>query len=64
MTKLLTPTEVAERLKLCRATVYTRIRQGEIPALTLAQYTSRPVYRIDEAELERWLSDARVQPRQ
>jgi excisionase family DNA binding protein len=63
VTKLLTPAEVAERLNICRATVYARIRAGELPALTLAQFTSRPVYRIDEHELERWLNDARVQPR-
>jgi excisionase family DNA binding protein len=55
MTKLLTPAEVAERLGVCRATVYTRIREGDLPALTLAQFTSRPVYRIDESELQRWL---------
>jgi excisionase family DNA binding protein len=63
VTKLLTPAEVAERLNVCRATVYAKIRTGSLPALTLAQFTERPVYRIDEAELERWLYDAHVQPK-
>jgi len=62
VSKLLTPADVAERLNVCRATVYARIRAGDLPALTLAQFTSRPVYRVDAGELDAWLDAAHVKP--
>ena len=51
--RLLSVTEVAERLGVSRRTVPRKIATGEIPALQLGGKHS-PI-RVDERELERWL---------
>ncbi len=50
-TSLLTPQEVAERLRLRRSTVWRYIREGRIKAIKLNQRT----YRIFEKDLNRFL---------
>ena len=52
--RLLTVNEVAQRLRVSRATVYRMIRTGKVPALQLG--TMGASLRVDEAELEQWLN--------
>jgi predicted site-specific integrase-resolvase len=49
MTKLLTPAEVAK-------TVTKWIRQGYLPARNLSAGKQRATWRIDGAELARWIA--------
>jgi excisionase family DNA binding protein len=51
--RLLTVSDVAERLGVSRRTVERKIKLGEIPALQLGGNWS-PI-RVDERELEEWL---------
>lgn len=56
--RLLTPTEVAERLRVGRATVYRLIQAGEIPAVRLN--ARQGPLRVAEDELGDWLAERRV----
>jgi excisionase family DNA binding protein len=49
--KLLTPKQVAERLGVCRASVWRYIRKGKLKAI---KYTARN-FRIEELELKKFL---------
>jgi excisionase family DNA binding protein len=51
VTRFLTPQEVADRLRLSRATVWRYIREGKIKAIKF----SRRTYRIAEKDLARSL---------
>lgn len=51
--RLLSITEVAERLGVSRRTVERKIRAGELPALQLGG--PRTPIRVDQRELEDWL---------
>jgi excisionase family DNA binding protein len=51
--RLLSVTEVAERLGVSRRTVQRKIAAGEIPAFQLGG--KRSPIRVDAHELERWL---------
>jgi excisionase family DNA binding protein len=62
MSRLLTVAEVAVRLGLSPDSVRNRIETGDLPALRMTTLNKRAAIRIDEAELERWLDDARVRP--
>lgn len=55
MGTLLTPDDVAQRLKLTKGTVYQFIRQGLLPALRIGR-----VYRVDELDLERFIAASRT----
>ena len=52
--RLLTPDEVAERLRQSRASVYRKIAAGEIPAFRLN--ANRGPLRVREDELDAWLN--------
>lgn len=52
MSTYLTPTEVAEVLRVHRTTIYTWIRQGKIPFLRLPSGDVR----ISQRELDKWLT--------
>jgi excisionase family DNA binding protein len=56
---LLTIPEVAERVRVSRSTIRRRIDAGEIPAVKLGSTPQAPV-RVDEQELERWITSSRV----
>jgi excisionase family DNA binding protein len=58
---LLTVAEVAGRLRCSEPTVRRRIRAGEIPAVKLGQ--GRSAIRVDAAELDDWLYQAKEDPR-
>ena len=58
--RLLTLDQVAERLQLSRRTVERKIQEEEIPSLQLGG--PRTAIRVDEAELEAWLSHRRRTP--
>jgi len=53
--KLLTPTQVAERLQITERTVYEWIRGGKLTALKLGR-----LWRIRQDELEAFLEGARA----
>ena len=53
--RLLTVPEVADRLRVHRATVYRLIHSGELPAVKLASH-GRSALRVRESEFERWLT--------
>lgn len=53
--KLLTIPEVAERLRISIRAVYERVAAGHIRTLKLGRRTTR----IEEAEVERYLAEAR-----
>ena len=50
---LLTPAEVARRLRQDRATIYRKIRAGVLPAVRLND--GRGALRVPANELESWL---------
>ena len=50
---LLTPAEVARRLRQDRATIYRKIRAGVLPAVRLND--GRGALRVPEDELAAWL---------
>jgi len=50
MTEILTPKDVAKKMKLSERTVYKLLRQNEIPSVRIQHQ-----YRILESELEDWL---------
>ena len=54
-TKLLTPDEVAEMLRLARKTVIVMARDGKIPCVRIGR-----LVRFDPAEIERWLRQQRA----
>lgn len=56
--RLLTPREVAARLRVGRMTVYRLINRGELPAVRLG--THQGPLRVDAAELREWLERRRV----
>jgi len=56
ITKLLTPVEVAKVLDVHVETVTKWIRQGYLPARNLSAGKRRATWRIDEAELARWIA--------
>jgi excisionase family DNA binding protein len=51
--RLLTLDEAARRLRVSKATVWRRVRDGSIPAVQLGG--RRAPLRIDERELEAWV---------
>lgn len=55
ITKLLTPVEVAKVLDVHVETVTKWIRQGYLPARNLSAGKQRATWRIDEAELVKWI---------
>jgi len=55
ITKLLTPVEVAKVLDVHVETVTKWIRQGYLPARNLSAGKRRATWRIDEAELVKWI---------
>jgi excisionase family DNA binding protein len=57
-TKLLRVTEVADRLRLSRQSVYRKIERHDLPALRLGEGTAS--LRISEDELEAWLARNRI----
>jgi excisionase family DNA binding protein len=59
--RLLSPTDVARLLGVCRATAYRRIHSGEIPALRLGE--TGPL-RVRSDQLERWLAAHPVTPKE
>jgi excisionase family DNA binding protein len=54
--KLLTPKQVAERLGVCRASVWRYIRKGKLKAI---KYTARN-FRITEKDLNQFLKKHRT----
>ena len=50
--QFMTPTEVAEALRVSTKTVYRWIAAGEIPAIEIGHF-----YRIDRAEFETYLQN-------
>ena len=54
MTELLTPNEVAERLRWSVATVYTKLRAGLLPSIRLGE-GPRSQIRVDAADIEEFL---------
>jgi excisionase family DNA binding protein len=59
---LLTPTEVAERLRLKVGTVYQYLRDGVLPAVNVGAPGKRPTWRVDEDALKQWMEERSVQP--
>jgi excisionase family DNA binding protein len=59
MTPLLTIPQVAERTQLSTATIYRAIRDGDLAAKSL-----RSSYRVEATELERWIAESVVEPRE
>jgi len=58
---VLTPSEVSYRLNLGYASTLALIRSGELPAMNVAKTgAKRPVYRVSEADLERYLAPRRT----
>jgi excisionase family DNA binding protein len=57
--RLLTVDEVAERLRVTPETVRVWLRQGELAGISLGR---RAGYRIEEAELQRFLDRRRGKP--
>ena len=57
--RLLPLRDVAERLSVSRPTVYRMVRDGRLPCLQLGGRGAP--FRVDEAELEEWLGDARTE---
>ena len=57
--KLLTPTQVAERLQITERTVYEWIRGGKLTALKLGR-----LWRIRPQDLETFLESARARAQQ
>ena len=55
--KLLTPEQVAERLRVTERTVYSWLRRGKLPALKLGR-----LWRIRPDDLETFLENARKMP--
>jgi excisionase family DNA binding protein len=53
--RLLTPKEIADELGLSAASVYRKIRRGELPALRLGRKGA--ALRVPENEYRRWLYD-------
>jgi excisionase family DNA binding protein len=50
--RLLTPEDVAELLKVDRETIYRMARRGELPAIKVARH-----WRFRAARIERWLRE-------
>lgn len=48
----LTVAETADRLRLCKQTIYTLIESGKIPVIKLGPKS----FRIDEFELQRYIN--------
>jgi len=53
----LTPTEVAERLGVSRATAHRLIKSGVVPAIVLTSGVRRRLIRVREQALERAMKD-------
>lgn len=58
MEKLLSVTELADRLGLSKAAIYTRTWKRAIPFIRIG---NRPRFR--EADIERWLNEQTIGPR-
>jgi excisionase family DNA binding protein len=52
--RILTPSEVAELLRVPESWVYRAAREGRLPCIRLGRYV-----RFGEHELERWLDERR-----
>jgi excisionase family DNA binding protein len=58
-----TPRDVADQLGLTKTdTVLTWIHTGELPAVNVSAGAGRPTWRIDPADLERFLAGRRAAP--
>lgn len=55
--RLLTPTEVAERLNVAVAQVYTLLRGNELPGLKIGK---RGVWRIDPSQLDEYVESLKT----
>jgi excisionase family DNA binding protein len=55
--RLMTVDEVADRLRVNRATAYRLIREQELPAFRFGAHCH---FRIRESDLEQWLEDRRT----
>jgi excisionase family DNA binding protein len=55
--RLMTVDEVADRLRVNRATAYRLIRDQELPAF---RFGAHGHFRIRESDLEQWLEDRRT----
>lgn len=53
--KMLTVADIAQRLGLCKMTIYRRIKAGELPAVRVGRS-----YRVDEADFAAYLGRART----
>ncbi len=62
--RLLTLNEVAERLRVSLRTVREYVRTGSLPALNIGTGRVRPLWRVDEIELETWLTGRATNGRQ
>lgn len=52
---MLTVAQIAERLGLCKMTIYRRIKAGELPAVRVGRS-----YRVDEAQFRAYLGRVRT----
>ena len=59
--RLLTPAEIADRCQLSTKTVLRAIRSGRLRACRLG---TRGGYRVVAEDLEAWIAESRVEPRQ
>lgn len=60
-TRLVTAAQVAERFSVDIETVYRHTRRGHYKAFVINLGTERrPVWRYDEARLERWIDTRRA----
>lgn len=59
MTTLLTPQQVADRLKISVLTVYKWAEAGRLPSLKVGS-----LLRVRESELEAWLNKENPRPKQ
>lgn len=50
-TKILTPAEVAEYLRISKKTVYKMVRSGDLPAFKAGKH-----WRVPQAELGAWIA--------
>ncbi len=53
---LLTPDEIADRLRVTAEQVRALIRKGQLPAINVGAGSKRPLYRISEEALEEFIA--------
>lgn len=58
----LTVAEVAARIRVSAPSVLTLIRRGEIIASNVSMGIRRPRWRINPADLDRWLASRQTRP--